>query len=114
MPNCDEAMNVRVIKPYKQFYNELMTICLKYGVFDLRMVSSSDFLDAAKSVLGKQWKDRLEVPAERFFQICVQEELKCTSKKLEDFFERVKCRMLEEWNKEVVNNACKFGKIIPH
>lgn len=107
----EDKMNVRIIKPAKEFYNELMTLCLKYGVFDLSFVNCSDFVDAAKHSLNKQWSENLRIPAEHFYKLCVEEAENCSVTKTEDeFFEKVKCRLLHDWNKEILDKTHSFKR----
>jgi hypothetical protein len=107
----EDKMNVRIIKPAKEFYNQLIALCLKYGVFDLNFVSAADFVEAAKHSLNNQWSEKLKIPTEHFYKLCVEEAEKCTSVKSEDeFFEKLKCRLLHDWNKEILDKSHNFKR----
>ena len=51
----NQNINLRIIKPSKQFYNKLMGICLKFGVESLCQVHFSDFLECVKNHFAQQW-----------------------------------------------------------
>ena len=106
----EEPFSLRIIKPFKYFYNQLITLCLKYRIFDLHMVSCEDFVDAAKHMLGDVWKDSLLEPTKYFYNLCVAEEKKCTSHSEPTFFENVKCQLLQDWNSVIIEKAQQFKR----
>ncbi len=105
-----EEINLRVIKPFKQFYNELVGTALKYGVFNLHTVNSADFVDAAAHAMKTAWKPSLKVPTEAFLELCKSEAAAAKSKDISLFFENLKYRLQEVWDAEIIQKSNDFKK----
>ena len=82
-----EDINVRLIKPFKEFYNQLISIALKYGIFNIHTVSPSDFVEAAGHSLKRLWKPCLKVPTEAFYELCKSEATNAGTKETSYLFE---------------------------
>ncbi len=106
-----ENVNMRVIKPYKQFYDELVAVVLRYGVRNLPTVTMEDFVDAAQHSMGSAWQKTLKEPAEAFYGWCKAAAMGMDRKSdLSGWFEAVKCRMAQVWEVDVIQKASDFKK----
>ncbi len=106
-----EDVSLRVIKPYKQFYDELVAVALRYGVANLPSVDVADFVDAAQHSMGSLWQKALREPTEAFYAWCTAEAAAVGGKgELAGWFEGVKCRMAQAWEADVIQRASDFRK----
>jgi len=106
---ASEAINLRFIKPSKEFYNRLMSLWLKFDTKQISNISSQDYLDVVKNTLGETWDSNLTKPTENFFNTVKYEWIKIRTYSGSDdsislplFFDRVKCSLLKLWNTEVI------------
>ncbi len=105
-----ESANLRVIKPYKRFYNILMSILLKFGIPNLLYVSVADIVEALQHTISDIWRPELSQPAETFCGWCKYLLMKKPTCGTAEFFENLKCQMLQAWDSEVVFRASAFHK----
>ena len=111
-----EDINIRVIKPFKQFYNELVSTAFKYGIYSLHTVNPSDFVDAVAHALKGAWKPSLKVPTETFYELCKTEAADAKNREVSHLLESLKYGMQEIWHAEIIqkSNDFKKAKLEPH
>ena len=105
-----DNISFRVIKPYKEFYNELISVALKYGIGNLQTVTVSDFIDAIRHSFGSLWKAELEEPAKAFYNWCKSESEFDNNKGTPGWFENVKYKMSQVWEAEIIQKSNDFKK----
>lgn len=66
-------LNIRILKPYKKFYNLMMSTVLKYGFKNLVTVDSEDFVEAVHHSMKKEWREDLRAAVIAFYELCKAE-----------------------------------------
>jgi hypothetical protein len=110
-----EDIGVRVIKPYKRFYEALMSVALRYGLDNLHTLNVSDFRDAVQHFTKSYWKPSLSAPAEAFFDCLRLEKSKLPPPESSELFENLHARLGRMWDAEIIarSNDFKKAKIEP-
>lgn len=103
----NEPLIIRVIKPFTQFYNELISIVLRYGIQNFQTVNSCDFLEAAQNSMKELWKPFLIGPTNSFYEWCKTEGNVDSG----ELFENLKYSMNELWEAEIINTTNRFKKV---
>jgi len=106
----EEEINLRVIKPYKGFYTELMRTVLKYGIQLIHTVNPIDFIDAVAHSMKDRWSASLKGPTEVFYEICKAEAIKEGPKDASILFENVRQKMEELWEADIIARSNNFKK----
>lgn len=111
-----EDTNIRVIRPFKELYSEMVATALKYGLGNLHTVNPGDFVEAVAHGMGALWKSCLKGPAEAFYEICKAEAVAAKGKDPSFFFENLRYRLQEIWDAEIIqrSNDFKRAKIDPN
>lgn len=109
-----DNVNLRVIKPYKELYNTLISTTLRFGLSDFVTVSLEDYIDAAQHYSETTiWTPELRPPAEAFYECCREVALRMGSKRqilVPEFFRRLHGELMLMWEAEVVKPACCFRR----
>eukprot|EP00831_Metopus_contortus_P050419 TRINITY_DN4239_c0_g2_i2.p1 TRINITY_DN4239_c0_g2~~TRINITY_DN4239_c0_g2_i2.p1 ORF type:complete len:191 (-),score=21.81 TRINITY_DN4239_c0_g2_i2:23-595(-) len=106
-----EKISLRIIKPFKEFYTELISVALRYGIQNLPNLESSDFVDAAEHLLKSIWKPALKGPTEAFFEWVKEEVLSGDNRDSSELFDHLKYQLLRAWDIDVINKSSEFKKI---
>ena len=83
-----DNINLRVIKPSKSFYNDLIQIALKFGLSHLSSVTLMDFINALKHNMGQSWNPGLSSAIEFFLECCKGLSKEITSRGIVKFFDK--------------------------
>ena len=105
-----ENVNIRIIKPDRQFYNTLIQIGLKFGLGYLSHVDIKDYISAVQHQIGKRWSLGLVKPIEFFFDTCRNLESELKEHGVMSFFKALKAYLMKAWNIWIVKNARIFKK----
>lgn len=103
----DSNLVIRVIKPFTEFYNQLISIVLRYGIRNFQSVSSSDFIDAVENSFKNLWRPSLTRPTMAFYDWCKKE----GNLEVGELFENLKYDMLQLWETEIINTANHFKRM---
>ena len=108
MPVDDISM--RVIKPYKQFYNTLINVALKFDLNHLSTVTTMDYINAVQYQMAQNWNESLHGPAEYFFACCKKYSKDVKDKGIGRFFEVLRGKLIQTWNLEVILKSESFKR----
>lgn len=103
----DEDITIRVLKPFKSFYNLAMSIALKYGLRNLYSVNPDDYIDALKYYMKSQWRTELIVPGKKFFELCKND----VRESYEYIFNDIKGKIKKLWDTEIIKKSLSFKKM---
>lgn len=102
----DNDLNIRILKPYKNFYNLMMSTVLKYGLKNLVTVDPEDFVEAVHHSMKKGWRGDLRAAVIAFYELCKAE----ANKEESLAFENVRYNMKELWQKQIIRRSIRFKK----
>ena len=105
-----DNINLRIIKPYKQLYNILISIILTFGIDNLGTLNQTDYVDAVQHKISTIWKPILKQPVEAFYECCRGIAIKRNKQGLPEFFQLVNCKMMQLWDTEIVQQSNNFKK----
>lgn len=106
-----DNINMRIIKPYKEFYNTAIRVVFQFGLAHLNTVSASDFVDAVQYHMPKTWKPMLKVPAGALFEWTTA--VLCKLKRpliITDFFDGLINQMMQYWDAEIIQKSNGFKR----
>ena len=105
-----DNINLRVIKPHKQFYRLLLRVALKFGLLYFSTVNKADYLNAVQHHIGAEWSSMLRAPVEFFFDCCKGLVKELQSKGTSEFFEMLRGKLMEMWEMDVIQKSGTFKK----
>eukprot|EP00347_Sterkiella_histriomuscorum_P014919 403359011 len=114
-------VNIRFIKPSKNFYNQLMGLWLRFDKSRLNQVTFDEFLAYIKkhSLIGRDIANSNDsaqqlAPTQHFFQTLKNEWLKMqqlpNELSISHFFNQVKSKLFQKWNEQIINKSKQFNK----
>ena len=106
-----KGTHLRIVKPYRVFYNALVSVLLKFGLANFLTVDLADLMAASENSLKEIWRPELKVPVKAFYGWCRFLVEKKAQWGIVDFFENLRCQMFKEWETNVVVKAESFQKI---
>ena len=102
----DEDISIRVLKPYKKFYNIAMSTILKYGLDSMTTLDPEDYVEALKHSMKDLWREQLKGPGISFYTWCKQQVINNNSKVFDD----IRLKMKEAWKFEVIKKSSSFKR----
>ena len=106
-----EEVNIRILKPFKKFYNMAMKVVLTYGFKNLLSVNQEDFIEVLEEFLKDIWTPNLKRPAEIFLHWCRDVLFKSSNANQALLFEQVKYKIEEAWIKTIIMKAKVFKRV---
>ena len=106
----EEDINLRVLKPFKRFYNQMIATAFKYGVGSIHTVNKEDFVDAVAHSMKDVWTEELRGPAGAFYDILKEEAAKAENRDVSQLFESIRHRMQELWQEDIIERSNSFKK----
>lgn len=103
-----DEINIRILKPFAKFYNKMISIAFKYGIFNLCTVNHSDFVEALIHSMKGLWLESLRIPAITFYKICKEEGAK--EKDVSLVLENIRYRMKKLWDEQIIEKSTNFKK----
>ena len=69
-----DKINIRVIMPYSEYYNTLISVVSRFGLVNFLTVNIEDYIKVSKKLLTKIWRSELEAPTKSFYKWVTQTE----------------------------------------
>ena len=106
-----DKLKLRIIKPYNNFYNTMIRVCLKFGIKNLPHLNFIDYMNSVQYHLGKKWNPNLNGPGEFFLKCCKEASKETKDKIVIKFFESLKTKLMKVWDIEIIKTSSKFKRV---
>ncbi|CDW76553.1 UNKNOWN [Stylonychia lemnae] len=120
-------LNIRFIKPSKNFYNKLMGLWLRFDKTRLSSITFEEFMNYITKhslIPSSQVEDQQNqehsnseqlIPTKQFFSTLKNEWLRMKQQQdefsISQFFNQVKSNLFQKWNEQIINKSKKFQKV---